>query len=351
MLDITGMFAIGGITDPYLIAVIVFVAVFAVLYVFKEILIGKLKKLASKTKFGTDNVVIEVIEDIGWPFYFFLALYAAIQFIVIPEVFQKTSYYVVLILIIYYITKVLTIVVDHIAHSRAGIKEKDGKTHEAYVIFIFAKIAKVILWVIAFIFLLSNLGYNVSSLVAGLGIGGIAIALALQNVLSDVFSALTIYLDKPFEIGDFVIIGQGDMGTIKKIGVKSTRIATIDGQELVVSNKELTNIRINNYKKMKKRRVVFAVGVTYDTSSAKLKKIPQIIKQIIKKQKMAEFNRSHFKEYAPYSLNIETIYYMKDPDYTLMRDTHQKILLDIKKAFEKEKIEFAFPTQSVILEK
>lgn len=351
MIDITGMFAVGGITNPYAIAGIVFVIVFAVLYVFKEIVIGRLKKLASKTKIKIDNVVVEVVENIGWPFYFFLSLYIAIQFLVIPETFQKASYYIILILVTYYIIKLLSIIVDHVAHSKAGTKEKNGKAHEAHVTIILGKVAKVILWLVTIIFLLSNLGFNVSSLIAGLGIGGIAIALALQNILGDIFSSISIYMDRPFEVGDFIIIGSGDMGIVKTIGIKSTRIQTMSGQELVVSNKELTSIRINNYKKMKKRRVVFGIGVTYATSTAKVKKIPQMIKDVIKKEKLAEVNRVHFKEFGPYSLNFEAIYYMKDPDYTLMRDTHQKILVGIKGAFEKEKIDMAFPTQSIILEK
>lgn len=339
------------LNNQYLMGLIVFLASISILYIFKSIIISNLKEMASKTKTEMDNLAINMVDKIGWPFYFFLSLYISLQFIAIPESFQKGVYYIVVILVTYYILKAVGIIIDHVVKKRINNKEKNGMKHEAQVTQIAGKITKIALWILAIIFLLSNLGFNVSSLVAGLGIGGIAIALALQNILGDIFSAISIYLDRPFEVGDFIIIGSGDMGTVKKIGVKSTRIQTNSGQELVVSNKELTSIRINNYKKMKKRRVVFGLGVTYDTSSAKLKKIPQIIKEIIKKQKTAEFSRAHFKEFGPYSLDFEAIYHMLDPDYTLMRDTHEKILLEIKKEFEKEKIEFAFPTQSVILEK
>ncbi|MFC1728519.1 mechanosensitive ion channel family protein [Nanoarchaeota archaeon] len=336
--------------NPYLRALLIFIVSLAILYIFKNIVIGKLKEVTSKTKTKVDNLAFEVVEKVGWPFYFFLALYVSLRFVSIPDTIQKGVYYVILVLITYYIIRVLGIIVDHIAHIKAGSKEKDGKAHEAHVTLVMGKIVKGTVWVIAIIFLLSNLGFNVSSLIAGLGIGGIAIALALQNILGDLFSSISIYLDKPFEVGDFIIIGT-DKGTIKKIGVKSTRVQTLDGQELVVPNRELTNTRINNYKKMKKRRVVFSIGVTYSTSHAKLKKIPGLIKDIVKKEKLAEFNRAHFKQFGPYSLDFEIVYTMKEPEYDKYRDTQQRINLAIVNALEKEKVEFAFPTQSIYLEK
>jgi small-conductance mechanosensitive channel len=202
---------------------------------------------------------------------------------------------------------------------------------------------------------LSVLNIDLTGIVLGMGVAGIAIALALQNVLGDVFSAFTIYFDKPYEIGDFIIIG-GDMGIVKKIGIKSTRLQTLQGEELVVSNNEMISTRIQNFKKMRKRRIVFQFGVTYGTSSEKLKKIPEIIKKIInpKNKKLPEvynLDRVHFREFGDFSLNFEVVYYLKTGDYNKYMDTQQEINFEIKDAFEKEGIEMAFPTQTVLLEK
>jgi small-conductance mechanosensitive channel len=228
-------------------------------------------------------------------------------------------------------------------------KEDDGRFNPNIII-IFRKISKIALWAVAFLVLLQNLGYDITALIAGLGIGGIAIAFALQNILSDIFSSFTIYFDKPFEVGDFIIIGK-DMGTVKTIGIKSTRIQTLQGQELIVSNRELTGTRINNYKKMEKRRVVFSFGVVYGTSTEKLKKMPETIKNIIDNTELAELDRVHFIEFGEFSLKFEVVYFLSSSDYNKYMDTQQNINLKIKEQFEKEGIEFAFPTQTVFLNK
>jgi len=342
-----------GVTGPvreYLTGLIVFIISFVILYIIKNIVLVKLDKLSAKTKTKLDDTIIKALEDIGWPFYFVLGLFIAIQFIVFPDVIEKGLGFLALIVVTYYAIRTVTKGVDYFVKKDIEAKEKQGKTHEASVLNLTSKIVNATIWIIAVIFILSNLGFNISSLIAGLGIGGIAIALAVQNVLGDIFSSVSIYLDKPFEVGDFIIMGD-DMGVVKKIGIKSTRLQTLHGEELVISNRELTNIRINNYKQMKKRRVSFTLGVTYSTSTAKLEKIPDIIKKLVNKIKIAEFGRVHFKEFGPYSLNFDVIYYITDPDYDTYMDVQQKVNLEIKRAFDKEKIEIAFPTQTLFLRK
>ena len=191
---------------------------------------------------------------------------------------------------------------------------------------------------------------DLSGVVVGLGVGGIAIALALQTVLSDVFSAFSIYFDKPFEIGDFIVVGDYS-GTVKKIGIKSTRLQLLQGEELVISNRELTTASVRNFKKMKKRRIVFALGVTCDTPLEKLRKIPEVISKIIEKMELAELDRVHFKEIGDFSLNFEIVYYMKVRDYVEYLNTQEKINFAIIEALEREDIEMAFPTQTIYLNK
>ena len=186
-----------------------------------------------------------------------------------------------------------------------------------------------------------------------MGIGGIAIAFALQNILADAFSALSIYFDKPFEIGDFVVVGEFS-GTVKKIGIKSTRIQLLQGEELVMSNAILTSSSVRNFKKMRKRRIVFGFGVTYDTPSKKLKKIPDIIRDIIDPEKLQyldKLDRVHFSEFGDFSLIFDVVFYMKTQDYMKYKDTQQAINYAIRDAFEKEGIEMAFPTQTIYLQK
>jgi small-conductance mechanosensitive channel len=207
-----------------------------------------------------------------------------------------------------------------------------------------------ILWTLAIVLVLQNLGYNITALVGGLGVIGIAIAFALQNVLSDLFAYFIIMLDKPFKKGDFIIVGE-DMGTVKKIGKKTTRISTLEGQELIISNKELSEARINNYGRMNTRRVVFKIGVTYETPRQKLAKVTDIIKSIIETQDKAKIDRSNLYNFGDYSLDFETVYYIATPDYNTFMDIQEKINFSIIQAFEEEGIQFAYPTQTILVEK
>jgi small-conductance mechanosensitive channel len=195
---------------------------------------------------------------------------------------------------------------------------------------------------------LDNLGVNVSALIAGLGVGGIAVALAMQNILGDLFASFSIVLDKPFVIGDFIIV-DNFLGTIEHIGLKTTRVRSLSGEQLIFSNTDLLKTRIRNYKRMYERRIVFSIGVVYQTSHEKLTKIPKIIKNIINKQEQTRFDRAHFKEYGPYSLNFEIVYWIEIPDYNIYMEIQQAINLEIFKQFEKEDIEFVYPSQSIYI--
>lgn len=209
---------------------------------------------------------------------------------------------------------------------------------------------KIVIWGMGFILILDNLGYKISTVLAGLGIGGIAVALAAQTIFKDLFSYFIIIFDKPFEVGDFIIIGDL-MGTVETIGLKTTRIRSLSGEEMIFSNSDLTDSRVKNFKRMYNRRVVFSIGVTYDTPIEKLKRIPIIIKKIIEGVKDAKFDRSHFFKYGDFALIYETVYYVVGSDYNKYMDIQQEINFKIKEEFEKLKIEFAFPTQTLYIHK
>ena len=209
--------------------------------------------------------------------------------------------------------------------------------------------ARLLLVVIAAILILDNLpGVEITALVASLGIGGIAIALAVQSILSDLFASLSIILDKPFVLGDFIIV-DSYMGTVEYIGLKTTRIRSLSGEQLVFANSDLLQSRIRNYKRMAERRVVFSIGVTYQTSHAHLKSIPGWIEDIITDLDLTRFDRAHFQGFGDYALKFEIVYYVLDPDYNRYMDIQQAINLAIYQKFEEEKIDFAYPTQTINL--
>lgn len=250
--------------------------------------------------------------------------------------------------VFHHLIKGLQSLVDYGIERFSRVREKEGKGTSASAIKLIGRLIKLVLWIVGSIIVLQNLGYNVSALAAGLGIGGLAVAFALQNVLGDVFASFSIYFDRPFEIGDFIVVGS-DMGVVQHIGLKSTRLQTLQGQELVISNKELTETRVHNYRRMNRRRVVFNFGVEYDTADEKLAKIPAMVKEIIDHQELAETDRVHFKEFGSYALEFEAVYYVNDPDYNRFMDIQQNINLALKKKFSQEKIVFAFPRQDISL--
>lgn len=209
--------------------------------------------------------------------------------------------------------------------------------------------ARFLLIVIAAILILDNLpGVEITALVASLGIGGIAIALAVQNILSDLFASLSIILDKPFVLGDFIIV-DSYMGSVEYIGLKTTRIRSLSGEQLVFANNDLLQSRIRNYRRMAERRVVFPLGITYQTTFAKLKKIPGWIETIVRDQNLVRFDRAHFQSFGDYALRFEVVYYVLDPDYNRYMDVQQAINLAIQQKFEEEGVAFAYPTQTINL--
>ena len=335
----------------YLTALGVFVLGLVILKIFKMIVLAKVKKIVNHTITEFDDLIINTVDSVGGPFYFFFSLYFALKFISIPEIIPRIVYYILLIIGVYYVIMGLQNIIDYGFNKLAKKRQASEQSKfDPTVINLFRKISRVVLWGIAIVIFLQNLGYDITALVAGLGIGGLAIAFAIQNILSDIFSSFTIYFDKPFEIGDFIIIGN-DMGTVEKIGIKSTRIKTLQGQELIVSNKELTETRINNYKRMEKRRIVFNFGVVYQTKTEKLKKVLEIVKEVIDKIELTDLDRVHFNKFGDSSLNYEVVYYLKSSDYNVYMNTQQEINLAIKERFEQEKIEFAYPTQTIYVNK
>ncbi len=341
----------GNSTEKYLYAIGIFLGLMIVFKIFRMVILGRLKSFAKSTKTGFDDELVLVLERIFPFFYNFIAFYiATTKYLVFSE--KVDSFLYSLFVIVVVIQAIISFSDFVIYILRKTVFKASGHTiEENQTVFNGVQlIARIIIWVSGILLLLSNLGVNITSLAASLGVGGIAVALAVQNILSDVFSSFSIYFDKPFEIGDFITVGN-HMGTVKKIGIKSTRLVSIQGEELVISNKELTTARIQNYKKMQKRRIPFDIGVVYETTSEKLKKIPDIITKIFSEVDNADLDRVNFRDFGAYSLNFEIVYFHLSGDYKEYMITREKLNLRIKEDFEKEGIDMAFPTQTLYVNK
>ena len=326
---------------------IIFIGSFAILKILQKVVIARLKYLAKKTETDIDDLIIEILEKvISKPFCFMVSLFSGLKYIKISAFADKIINLVFLVIIVYYLTKIVDLLLHYATKKYA--EKKSGKPSGISKILVI--LSNTIIWIIAFLVILQNFGINVTSLIAGLGIGGIAIAFALQNVLADIFASISIYFDKPFEEGDYIVVGT-DSGNVTRVGIKSTRIKTLEGQELVISNKQLTESRINNYKKMDKRRVVNTINIEVNTPLEKVKKINTIIKKIFEKEKNVTLDRIHFKAYGNYSLVYELVFFVNSQDYAEYMDAQERVNLDILDAFGKEGIKFAFPTQKVLMEK
>ncbi len=332
----------------YLICVGVFLLSVIIIKIFEVIILKRLKKWAEKTTTTLDDFVVGIFERVITPFLYLGALYLSIQILTLNAFLAKVVNVLGIAVLTIFTVRVASLLITY------GFENYSRKTRQSsatdYSLKGILKVIKFILWSGAVIFFLDNLGFKISAVIAGLGIGGVAIALAAQAVLKDLFSYFSILFDRPFEVGDFVIVGDL-LGTIEHIGIKTTRIRSLGGEQLVFSNSDLTNSRVRNYKRMQKRRVVFKLGVVYNTSLKTLKEIPQIIEKAIKSIKDTVFDRAHFSSYGDFNLVFEVVYYVLSSDYNKYMDIQQEINFLIKEEFEKKKIEFAFPTQTIHLNK
>jgi small-conductance mechanosensitive channel len=318
---------------------------FAVLRLLQALLVGRLAALARKTTTEWDDIFVQALRQTKALFLLIIACFASVR-ILIPEAAVGGALGTVL---------VLATCIQGGIWASAGLRawldayrERKMAKDAAAVTTIDAAglLARIALWAVVILLVLDNLGVEITALVAGLGIGGIAIALALQNILGDLFASLSIVLDKPFVIGDFIVV-DSYLGAVEHVGLKTTRIRSLSGEQLVFANGDLLQSRLRNYGRMAERRVVFALGVTYQTPRESLRKIPGIIRAAIEAQGQTRFDRSHFKAYGESSLDFETVYYVLVPDYNTYMDVQQEINLRIHEEFEREGVEFAYPTRTV----
>ncbi|MGQ3055221.1 MAG: mechanosensitive ion channel family protein [Roseateles sp.] len=202
------------------------------------------------------------------------------------------------------------------------------------------------LWVIVVLAVLSNLGVNITAFIASLGIGGIALALAVQNILGDLFASLAIAVDKPFEVGDSITVGEVT-GTVERVGLKTTRIRSLGGEQIVMSNAELLKRTVSNFKRLQARRVVFNFGITYDATADEVAAVPPLIRELIESDPQLEFLRAHFKGFGESSLDFEVVYRVRDANFDVYMDRRQAFNLALMRALQQRGLQFAFPTRTL----
>jgi small-conductance mechanosensitive channel len=338
---------LGNSVLDYTKAIVLFVILLIIFKVIQYVILKRLGKIAEKTKTDVDDTLIKITKSLKPPFYWFLAFFFAVKFLVLGALTVQVINGILVVWVVYQIIKGIQILLNYILNKRFA--KEDDPSAKAAIVYV-NMIAKFLLWAIGLLLILSNLGIDVTSLIAGLGIGGIAVAFALQNILSDLFSSFAIYFDKPFQIGDFIVAGKHS-GTVEKIGIKTTRLRALQGEEIVISNNELTGARVQNFKKMQKRRVVSSFGILYETPIEKIKKIKQLVKNIFDNLEDTELSRVHFKQLGDFSLNFEVVYNITTGDYNIFMDMQEKYNLALMEVFESEGIEFAYPTQKLFVAK
>ncbi len=335
----------------YILAIVMFFGLLLAVFFLKKFLIRHLSRIASKTATDFDDFIVTLLSRIGLPVFCVVSLYFAALPLNLSETIRVfIRYALVIVVTIRSVLFFQEIVKYGIGKAYRQRMKSDDPSVELMVKSI-TGITRWIIWVLAVIFMLDNLGVNISTFVAGIGIGGVAVAMASQAILGDAFSALSIFLDKPFEIGDFIILDGDYLGSVEHIGIKTTRIRSLSGEQLVFSNSDLTKSRIKNYKRMQTRRIAFKIGVVYQTPFEKVKKIPQIIKEIFKRIEGVRLDRVHFLSFGDFSLVYEIVYYVNSSDYNIYMDKQQEINFALMEKFEQDEISFAYPTQTLYLSK
>ncbi len=311
-------------------------------------------RAAEQTEHLVDDVAVLLCQRLNRWLLVFIAFYLALVLAGFPEPVvtygAKVATLALLIQLVVWGNAGIDLASRHyLDRSRQSDSQAPATGAEATTANALAMIARLVLVVLVLLLALQNLGIEVASLIASLGVGGIAVALAIRSILSDLFASLTIAFDKPFVVGDFLIVGDS-MGTVEHIGYRSTRLRALSGEQLVFPNGDLLASRIQNYSPMTERRVAFTAGVVYRTPKAQLQRIPQLLQAAVEACDGVRFDRAHFKAFGPSSLDFEVVYYVESPDYNRYMDVQQAINLAIVEAFAQGAIEFAFPSQSVYLE-
>ena len=348
MADFLSRSFLGNTALDWIIALVVAAVVWAVVRIVFRIVLSRMKALAAKTETDIDDLVTELLEKTKGLFVALVAVYAGARSLELPP--EIDSIFTRLLVVGFLIQGAFWAngVVNYLLGSWAARKFEGDPTITTAMGSV-GFLIRFAVWATFIMLALDNLGIDVGPLVASLGIGGLALGLALQGTLSDLFASFSIIFDKPFAVGDYIQVGSL-AGTVEHVGLKTTRVKSLTGEQLVFSNSDLLGSRIQNFQRREERRCAFTLGVTYDTTPEQLERIPGLIKEIIESQENTRFDRCFFMTFGDSALNIDTVYHMQVPDFATYGATHHSINLEIFKRFAEEGIEFAYPTQTIHVE-
>jgi small-conductance mechanosensitive channel len=346
-MELLGTNYLGNTIQVWVIALALTAASLAALTAVRRVLAASLRARADRTDADLDDLLADLVKRTRWYFLIALALLCGFLVLDLPPRPARLVQSVAVLVWLLQIGVWGSGLVAHMIRRYVRVK-MDYDTAAATTISAFGFVARLALWTIILFLALDNLGIDITALVAGLGVGGIAVALALQNILGDLFASFSIVLDKPFVIGDFIVVDDY-LGTVEYIGLKTTRVRSLSGEQIIFSNSDLLSSRIRNYKRMAERRATFTIGVTYETPLEKLEAIPGMIRQAIENQAQTRFDRAHFKSYGDFALLFEVVYYVLTPDYAAYMNAQQAVNLELFRRFHEAGIEFPYPTQTLHL--
>ncbi len=334
--------------EDWLIAALLMVLSYFILQFLKRLTVHQLQKLTGRTRTDIDGFFVHLLGQTKSALLLVFSIYLGSLRLSLSASLTHAIRLIALFALLLQIGFWINALINYWVQRQAGKKDTAGS--EATTLNVVGVILKIAAWVLLILLALDNLpGVEITALIASLGIGGIAVGLALQSILSDLFASVTIALDKPFVIGDSIVVGD-QSGTVEHVGLKSVRVRALSGEQIIYSTSDLLASRIHNFQKMETRRVVLKFGVTYQTPQEHLARIPTIMEEIISSKEKTTFVRSHFTGFGASALEYETVFNIESPDYTLFMDIRQAIGLEIIKRFEEHGIEFAYPTQTLLIE-
>ena len=331
----------------YLLSGGIFTFGLIIIWFIKRMYLKRLKDWAKKTETLIDDFIVSTIEKRLLPLAYFGVFYICMHGLELKPIFSKGINIAGLLLMIVFGVRFVLSIFEYSVDNYLNQK-KDLDLSKQQAIKVISNVIKILAWALAVIIILDNFGIKISALMTGLGIGGVAVALASQAVLGDVFNYFTIFFDRPFALGDFIIVGDY-LGTVEHIGIKTTRLRSLSGEQLIFSNSDLTNSRVRNYKRMEQRRILFQFRVTYDTPIEILDEIPTIVRRIIEKFDGTVFDRAHFSQFGEFALIFEVVYYVLSGNYNHYMDVQHRINIELMREFKARNISFAYPTQKILV--
>jgi small-conductance mechanosensitive channel len=335
----------GNTIWDYFTALLIFIACIIIIYILKRFVAKTVSNWSKRTGTRVDGNLANSWQRLIVLFLYYCAFYYSIKYLTllpkVVKVFDIVSAVIITFIVIRLIISTLNYILDAYFRSQQKVNEEQKQIKGI------TTIISILIWGLGVVFLLENLGFKISTVVTGLGIGGVAVALAAQAVLKDFFGYFVIFFDRPFEIGDFITVGDKS-GTIEQIGIKTTKLRALSGEQLIFANSDLTDSRIQNFKRMNIRRIEFIIRVTYQTSKELLEEIPSLIKKIIEEQQNVNFDRGHFASFGDSGLNFDFVYFINSSDYLEYMNIQQNINLKIFDEFNKKGIVFAYASQTNI---